>query len=365
MNMKQFKINKLIAALICAVLLFSACNKDVPDPVPIPRPEPGPGLTIGDIITRDTNFSYLLASVNRVGLGDAVFTNTNNLTVFAPPNAVFRGFLAALGLPTTIGTIQAIPLTTLSPLINYHVLGFKVPAANITETFPNQLAHSMFALPGAPAPFVRAPLFPSRRGSAAWVNNVPVIQADVQASNGVIHVIGGIALPTYTVTAAAAPVSVTTLSQMIKADTTLSFLAAAIVRADSGQVGMNRLDSVMNLAYGPNLTIFAPNNNAFRAFLTALGLPPSSAVFAALPVQTVRAVVSYHGLGTRVFSPNLPATAISVPTLLTSAVPGTTLSVSTAGVKGLANPTVSNITSANRNVLNGSVHVIDQVLRFQ
>lgn len=365
MNMKQFKINKLIAAILCAVLLFSACNKDVPDPVPIPRPEPGPGLTIGDIITRDTNFSYLLASVNRVGLGDAVFTNTNNLTVFAPPNAVFRGFLAALGLPTGISTIQAIPLTTLSPLINYHVLGFKVLSSGISETFPNQLAHSMFALPGAPAPFVRAPLFPSRRGTAAWVNNVQVIQADVAASNGVIHVIGGIALPTYTVTAAAAPVSVTTLSQLIKADTTLSFLRAAVAEADSGQVGMNRLDSVMNLAYGPNLTVFAPTNNAFRALLTALGAPPVEAAISALNAQTVRAIVSYHVLGTRVFSPNLPATAISVPTLLTSAVPGTTLSVSTAGVKGLANPTVSNITSANRNVLNGSVHVIDQVLRFQ
>jgi uncharacterized surface protein with fasciclin (FAS1) repeats len=152
---------------------------------------------------------------------------------------------------------------------------------------------------------------------------------------------------------------------MIKADTTLSFLAAAIVRADSGQVGMNRLDSVMNLAYGPNLTIFAPNNNAFRGLLTALGLPPATASFSLLPVQTVRAIVSYHGLGTRVFSPNLPATPTPVPTLLTASVPGTTVSVSTAGVKGLANPTTSNITSANRNVLNGIIHVIDQVLRFQ
>jgi uncharacterized surface protein with fasciclin (FAS1) repeats len=197
------------------------------------------------------------------------------------------------------------------------------------------------------------------------VNNVPVARADVQASNGVIHVIAGLALPTYTVTAAAAPVSVTTLSQLIKADTTLSFLAAAIVRADSGQVGMNRLDSVMNLAYGPNLTVFAPNNNAFRGLLTFLGLPPSTAAFNFLPVQTVRAIVSYHGLGVRVFSPNLPATPTPVPTLLTAAIPGTTVSVSTAGVKGLANPTTSNITSANRNVLNGIVHVIDQVLLFQ
>ena len=354
MNMKKFHIKTLIAGLLLASLVITSCNKDVPDPVPIPRPSSPSLPTIGSIITTDTSFSYLLAAANRVGLSDALFTTTSNLTVFAPPNAAFRGLLASLGLPTAISSINLIPLTTLTPLIQYHVLGYQVPAANIPETFPNLLAHSLFALPGAPAPFVRMPSFPSRRGTAAWLNNVPVSRADVLAGNGVIHVIGGIAAPPSQ-----------TVSAIIAGDTSLSFLRAAILRADSGQVGINRLDSAMNLAYGPNLTIFAPDNNAFRAFLGALGLPPSPAVFASLPVQTVRAIVSYHGLGTRAFTPNLPATAIPVPTLLTPAVPGTTLSVSTAGVKGLANPTTAAITTANRNGINGIIHVVNQVLRFQ
>jgi uncharacterized surface protein with fasciclin (FAS1) repeats len=284
-----------------------------------------------------------------VGLADAVFTTTSNLTVFAPNNAAFR----LSGVPS-IAVINALPLTTLVPLVQYHVLGYQVPAANIPEAFPNLLSHSMFALPGAPAPFVRMPNFPSRRGTSAWVNNIPVTRADILATNGVIHSVAALVQPPSQ-----------TLSAIIAGDTSLSFLRAAILRADSGQVGMNRLDSVMNLAYGPNLTIFAPSNTAFRAFLTALNLPASTAVFAALPVQTVRAIVSYHGLGTRVFSPNLPATAIAVPTLLTAAVPGTTLSVSTAGVRGLANPTIASITTANRHALNGIIHVVNQVLRFQ
>jgi uncharacterized surface protein with fasciclin (FAS1) repeats len=354
MNMKKFHIKTLIAGLLLTSLIMTSCNKDIDDPTDIPRPSRPSLPTIGSIITTDTTFSYLLAAVNRVGLADAVFTTTSNLTVFAPPNAAFRGLLTTFGLPPAIGSISLIPLTTLTPLIQYHVLGYQVPAASIPETFPNLLAHSMFALPGAPAPFVRMPSFPSRRAANAWLNNVPVVRADVTATNGVIHVIGGVAVPPSQ-----------TLSAIIAGDTSLSFLRAAILRADSGQVGMNRLDSVMNLAYGPNLTVFAPDNNAFRAYLTSLGLPASPAVFAGLPVQTVRAIVSYHGLGTRVFSPNLPATALAVPTLLTAAVPGTTLSVSTAGVKGLANPTTATITTANRHALNGIIHVVNQVLRFQ
>lgn len=356
MNMKKFHIKTLIAGLILTSLIMTSCNKDIEDPIEIPRPSRPSLPTIGTIMTTDTTLSYLKAAVDRVGLTDAVNTTTSSLTVFAPPNAAFRGLLASLGLPTAITSINLIPLTTLTPLIQYHVLGYQVPSASIPTDFPNVLSHSMFALPGAPAPFVRMPIFPSRRTTpaGAWVNNIPVARADVQATNGVIHVIGGVAVPPSQ-----------TLSAIIAGDTSLSFLRAAIIRADSGQVGMNRLDSVMNLAYGPNLTVFAPDNNAFRAFLGALGLPPSSAVFAALPVQTVRAIVSYHGLGTRVFSPNLPATAIAVPTLLTAAVPGTTLSVSTAGVKGLANPTTATITTANRHALNGIIHVVNQVLRFQ
>ncbi len=349
MNMKQFHIKTFIGGLLLASMIMTSCNKDVPDPVEIPRPSRPSLPTIGDIITTDTTFSYLLAAANRAGLADALFTTTANLTVFAPNNAAFR----LSGVPS-IAVINALPLTTLVPLLQYHVLGYQVPAASIPETFPNLLSHSLFALPGAPAPFVRMPIFPSRRGTAAWVNNIPVTKADILATNGVIHAVAALVQPPSQ-----------TLSAIISGDTSLTFLRAAILRADSGQVGINRLDSAMNLAYGPNLTIFAPDNNAFRAFLGALGLPPSTAVFAALPVQTVRAIVSYHGLGIRVFSPNLPATAIAVPTLLTAAVPGTTLSISTAGVKGLANPTVAAITTANRNALNGIIHVVNQVLRFQ
>lgn len=350
MIMKKFQIKNWLLASLTAGLLFTSCNKDVPDPVPLPTPSIPTGATIGQVITTDTTYSYLLAAVNRAGLADALFTQTQRFTVFAPNNAAFR----ASGIPS-IAVINALPLTTLVPLVQYHVLGGKVAAANIPETFPNYQALTLFSPPGVPAPFVRLSNFPSRRGSQAWVNNIPVTQADIAASNGVIHSMARVLAPPSQ-----------TLSALINADTSLTFLRAAITRADSGQTGLNRLDSVLNLPIGPNLTLFAPTNNAFRTLLTALGLPPSAAAINFLPVQTVRAIVSYHGLGTRVFSPNIPAADLALPTLLTAAVPGTTVTVnSTKGVKGLANPSFANLLSVDRHGVNGAMHVIDQVLRFQ
>lgn len=350
MIMKQFQIKKWLVAVMATGVLFTSCNKDVPEPEPLPTTPIPTGKTIGQVITEDTTYSYLLAAVNRAGLSDALFTQTLNYTVFAPNNAAFR----ASGIPS-IAVINALPLTTLVPLIQYHVLGFRAPASAIPETFPNYQALTLFAPPGVPAPFVRLSNFPSRRGSQAWVNNIPVIQADIAASNGVIHSVARVVAPPSQ-----------TLSQLINADTSLTFLRAAITRADSGQTGLNRLDSVLNLPIGPNLTIFAPTNDAFRALLPALGLPPVIGAIGFIPPQTARAIVSYHGLGTRVFSPNIPAANTVVPTLLTAAVPGTTLTLnSTTGVKGLANATPASITSADRHATNGTLHVINQVLRFQ
>jgi len=350
MIMKQFQISKWLVALMAAGVMFTSCNKDVPDPVPLRTPPVPTGKTIGQVITEDTSYSFLLAAVTRAGMADALFTQTNNFTVFAPNNNAFR----LSGIPST-AVINALPLTNLVPLIQYHVLGFRVPAASIPETFPNYQALTLFAPPGAPAPFVRVSNFPSRRGTNAWVNNVPVTQADIPASNGVIHSVAFLVSP-----------PTQTLGQLIDADTSLTFLRAAITRADSGQTGLNALGNVLTTPIGPNLTIFAPTNNAFRALLPALGLPPSSAAFNFIPVQTVRAIVSYHGLGSRVFSPNIPSTDTPVPTLLTAAVPGTVLQVnSTKGVKGLANPAFVPFVAVDRHGLNGTLHVVSQVLRFQ
>jgi uncharacterized surface protein with fasciclin (FAS1) repeats len=208
-------------------------------------------------------------------------------------------------------------------------------------------------------------IFPSRRGTTMWVNNIPITEVDLLAANGVIHKTAALVAPPST-----------TIKGILASDpANFSILSAAITRADSGQVGLNRLDSAMN--YAPaNLTLFAPDNNAFRAMfppgtpdVAIIALLNNPAFFTA---TTVRGLVAYHLLGSRAFSVNFTSTPTPYNTqLVIPGVPPTVVPVivTNAGasftVKGLANATPSNVTSRDRHAINGVVHVIDQALRPQ
>ncbi len=63
-------------------------------------------------------------------------------------------------------------------------------------------------------------LYVTNNSNGVFVNGVKVTDADVQASNGVIHVIGNVLMP---------PAS--NIVEMAQADTSLSYLVAAVVTA--------------------------------------------------------------------------------------------------------------------------------------
>ena len=152
---------------------------------------------------------------------------------------------------------------------------------------------------------------------------------------------------------------------MTAADADLSFFRAAVARADSGQVGLNRLDSVMKFGLA-NVTVFAPSNDAVKQLLMYMGLPPTEAAFDYIAVPTVRGLVAYHMLGVRAFSVNLPATTSTIQTLLgASPYPPLTIDRTTA-LPRLTGPgnggMYANFLYTDRNAVNGVVHKIDMVL---
>jgi uncharacterized surface protein with fasciclin (FAS1) repeats len=298
-------------------------------------------------------------------------------------------------------------------IISYHVIPQVIPASSISTGFPN------FQYPTIlnPAPSVSALLrlttFPSvRPGTGAWVNNVPITGTNIAAVNGMVHKVFRIVMPPSQ-----------DLWAKINAESDLTYLKAAINRADSGVAPGSRLQDALNTAVNPaaiaaNLTLFAPNDDAMKSFLTnsliAGGFPSTLAEFivnssgtilisnpASIPVvggpisavltpQAVKGLLAYHVIssqggtyappGLRVFSVNLPTTATSVKTLLNSAVsihqgvvvqatfaspvPGISV-VTAATVKGLVNTTPSNVVAPDLHCVNGVIHKIDQVLRPQ
>ena len=333
-------LHKLIVA--CTVTLaLSSCNKlPVVEPI-VTNPATN---TVADVINNTPTYSILKAAVTKAGLLPTLSKAGTSFTVFAPDDAAF----IASGIPAA--AIGALDANTLRSLLSYHVIPQAVPSTVIPTTFPNVQMPTLLSL--AP-PLVSMSIFPSRRGTQAWANNVPIIQTDVLVSNGVIHRVATVVNPPNLM-----------LRQIVNSDSALTFLRAAIARADSGQVGLNRFDSAMNFPVA-NLTVFAPTNNAFR---TTLGIPDSS-FFRNLPVLTVRGIIAYHLLNGRAFIVNLPTTTTTVPTLLGAApFPGMTFDYTTGSIKlkGAANGTaLFNFTSGDRHAINGVLHTIDGVMRPQ
>jgi len=152
----------------------------------------------------------------------------------------------------------------------------------------------------------------------------------------------------------------------ISREADMSYLVAAILAADNGVPTGSRFQDFLANPLA-NFTVMAPTNAAFMAMFTSLRLPVSPASFSLLPATTVRAIVAYHLLMERAFSPNLPTAATPVPTLLSASLPTAPLLTvdATQGVRGAKNPSFSRITAVDRHAINGVYHKIDQVLMPQ
>jgi uncharacterized surface protein with fasciclin (FAS1) repeats len=301
--MKKASIIRVSLLAITALALITvSCNDDEPDTQPNP--------TITDLVVNDPNFSILEAAVVKANLADALATS-NPITVFAPDNAAFT----AAGI--TEAAIASLPVSRVDSILKYHVHpGFvtasDVPASNAITTL------------------LGTQLYASNNANGVFFNGIGVKQANVQAANGVVHVINNVLIP-----------PTRTIAQIAAGDTSFSFLVAAVTRA-------GLLSAISGAG---KFTVFAPTNAAFRA----AGITD----IAALPQATVETVVKYHVLTTNVFASDLINNA-NVPTLQ-----GGNLLVNTAParVKIATSAAVSsNVTAANIAATNGVVHVIDRVL---
>jgi uncharacterized surface protein with fasciclin (FAS1) repeats len=124
------------------------------------------------------NFTTLIAAAKAAGLV-ATLSNTKGITVFAPTDAAFArlpaGTVESLLKPKNRGKLRAI--------LAYHVVGKRIAAKDV----PRRRTH--VATLNGKAIGVRRSVFGVR------VNGARVIAADVNASNGVIHVIDRVLLP--------------------------------------------------------------------------------------------------------------------------------------------------------------------------
>ncbi len=335
-----------LSALLAFIFIVASCNKDIPDPTPIVYPPVNNSTTtIGEIINTDPNYSIFKAAATRVGALAGLSDPNKIFTVFLPDDNAF----IASGIPSA-GVIAALPITTVGGIVNYAIIpGGQFTSANIPDTFPNlQLptAITIGFLPGTPVP-LKLSTFPSKRGTSLWDNNIPVITPDIKFKNGVIHIVAGIVAPPSQV-----------LRDSLYNNPNLTYFKAAIARADSGQVGLGKFDSLLNYAV-TNMTVLAPENAAFQtlifglafqgylstrptpytatdtanAFATGGGAVAAGPAFLStnnVTTATIRGIMAYHFLASpnqktgayqpniRAFSVNFPGTPSFVKTLVNS-----------------------------------------------
>jgi transforming growth factor-beta-induced protein len=277
--------------------------------------------TITEIVVGNPNFSLLRTAVVRAGLAEAL--STGNLTVFAPTNAAFQ----AAGFADE-NAVNNADLNTLKGILLYHVIG---SGRFFSDQVPEQLT-AFGTLHSEPLQLLRDPT-----GSVA-VNGRIVSQADLEANNGVIHVIDDILLP---------PPGNTIEAVTRNAD--LTFLAAALVRVNS----TTEFDILGELLRGTN-TVFAPTNAAFQA----AGFANIAAIQAA-DLSVLRRILLYHVVQSRFFTPQFNVGEL---TTLEGGKLATIQSGNQVTVQGNGNMQSIPIQTKNINTLNGVVHIINQVL---
>ncbi|MGH2646954.1 MAG: fasciclin domain-containing protein, partial [Ginsengibacter sp.] len=254
--LKNSRIIK-ISLIATAVGFVISCNKDLPDATPIIYPPiNNSSITIGTAINSDTSLSFFKAAAIKAGVLAALSDSTRLFTVFLPNNDAFR----VSGIPS-VAVVNSLPLTSLVPLIQYHIIpGEQYTSADVPSTFPNIQLPSYLtigSLPGTPLA-LNMSTFPSTRTNGFWDNNIPVVAPDMKFSNGVVHLVAALVSPPSQV-----------LKDAIYSNPNLTYFKAAIARADSGQTGLSKLDSLLGYAV-TNMTVLAPNDAAFQTLIFGL-----------------------------------------------------------------------------------------------
>ncbi|MCH8496053.1 MAG: fasciclin domain-containing protein [Balneolales bacterium] len=293
------KILRLFAVPALALALFAACSDD--DPL-TPQGDP----SIAEIANTNMNFSILNDLLELTGLDETL--ESGDFTVFAPTDAAFNA------LPE--GTLESLSVEQAREIILFHavagsILSSQLQASQDVETVQGERL------------LVRLSNGQVRVNADAIVGD-----ADIEASNGVDHVINRVLLPS-------------------------EFREPSIIETATAAGGFTTLLGALETTgltttfkYLSPFTVFAPTDEAFAEI---------SETVAGLTTEQLTAVLTYHVLGSTVRSTDLSPSQ-SVATLN-----GQEIEI-TVGEGGAFVNGDSEIVDVDIESANGVIHVINKVL---
>ena len=165
----QRRTSFVLSLTFVFALLFGAVA--LPQPAAAQSKPP----TIVEIAAGNPNFTTLVAAVQAAGLVDLLNGN-RQFTVFAPTNDAF----AKLGL--NAGNIGSLPKDQLTAILLYHVAPGERFADSVVNARQIRMMNKQFTQVTV-------------NSSGAFINSSRIIATDIDASNGVIHVIDTVLMP--------------------------------------------------------------------------------------------------------------------------------------------------------------------------
>jgi len=282
--------------------------------------------SIADIAVANGSFTTLVAAASEAGLVDTLASD-GPFTVFAPTDAAFAQLLDDLNVTAEELLANKELLTS---VLTYHVVPGKVMSSDIPGLFDSSGALFAETVNGSRVKI-------TQNGSSVYVNYARVTAADIEASNGVIHVIDRVILPPSFV------VQVAQSNNTGQFDTLLAAAEAAGV--------------VDALSDGGPFTILAPTDDAFAALLSALGVSAGELL---ANTELLTSVLTYHVIPGEFLSGDITAAANGNGTFEAPTLNGDTVTVTVNG--GFISVDGATVVAKDIVASNGVIHVISKVI---
>lgn len=318
--MKKVLKNSLVIILGITLSTFTSCSSDSDSS------SSAPDNTITGIASRTSNLSTLVSALQKADLATTL-QGTGPFTVFAPTNDAFNSFLTANGY----ANLDEVPVATLKEILLNHVVSGENTSSSLSTGYLKSLGKGSASSTNTLSLYIN-------KTSGVKINGVSnVTTADVDASNGVVHIVDAV-------------IGLPTIATHATANNNFSTLVSLLNRP--GQPNF-----VTVLSNPGTYTVFAPTNDAF----TSLDAELAPGGIASVSADNITKVLQYHVVsGANVLSTQLQEGQLITPILT----PAQTFQVILAGGPKLKDASNRNcdIVATDVQCSNGVIHVLSKVL---
>ena len=323
--MKNLFKNYNLLTLLFLGLMTISCSDD--DDTTASNPEVG---TIVEIALDTPDLSSLVAALGAAD-GDLVSVlSSGDFTVLAPTNAAFESFLSENGF----ASLEDVPIDLLANILLNHVISESVSSTDLVTLDAGYSTTNATNADGD-----NLSIYFDTSDGVVFNGISSVTVADVNASNGIVHVVDAV-------------IGLPSIVTFATADPTFETLVAALTREDHQEDFVSILSSSDEPA---PLTVFAPTNAAFGDLLSDLGY----STLAEIDLGLLENVLGMHVVPEANVRSGDLTEGMEVVTASDQAI---TISLITAPNITDPNGFVSNIIAVDVQAMNGVVHAVDKVI---